>query len=174
MAFGMCLLGATQVDLARIFGVVELTVKNWEKHIPTFHAACERGRAPADAQVMASLYRRTQPYEVTTKKIVWTKGEPKEVSETTHVPADPRAMELWLRLRKPWMGKLAEIPSGPPPPPGDDGEGDPADIIMGRLEGIRGRIIEHQKTDEGVQAVRSQPDGDEPEDDRDDAIDHES
>ncbi len=52
-AYKLCLLGATDVELADFFEVSEDTIYRWKKVRPEFSEAVRRGKANADAEVAA-------------------------------------------------------------------------------------------------------------------------
>ena len=61
-----CLLGATNKELGRVFGVDERTINRWLVTKPEFCQAVKNGRELADAQVARALYLKatgqwTQP-----------------------------------------------------------------------------------------------------------------
>lgn len=90
-----CLLGATDVDLARFFGVTPRTIITWRKAHPEFHEACEDGKARADALVARSLYNNALSGD-TTACIFWLKNRQKhawrdrhEIDHSGKVAVDP-------------------------------------------------------------------------------------
>ena len=54
----LCLLGATDRDLAGCFEVSEGTINRWKRKYPEFAEALKRGKAFADAEVAEALYRK--------------------------------------------------------------------------------------------------------------------
>ena len=54
----LCLLGATDRELARCFEVSEGTINRWKRKHPEFAEALKRGKAFADAEVAEALYRK--------------------------------------------------------------------------------------------------------------------
>jgi hypothetical protein len=95
-----CMLGATNVELARFFGVHEHTVDRWLVEIPTFRKAVERGREGADARVAKALYHRATGYSHKAQKIFNEKGVPLVVDYIEHYPPDTNAAALWLTNRQ--------------------------------------------------------------------------
>jgi hypothetical protein len=115
MAYKLCLLGATDEELGDFFHVDESTVNRWKL---SFHSFCEsinRGKAEADAEVAASLFKRACGYQYTERKAkeVLTRetdedgnevdGEMKVVevvSTVKEVPPDTGAAFIWLKNRR--------------------------------------------------------------------------
>lgn len=110
-AFKLCLLGATDEELANFFNVVVKTIYNWKDEHPAFLQATIDGKEKADAEVAHSLYRSATGHEVTAEKIVKVKDEQGERFEAMrykqYVPADPSAAFKWLanRRRRDWSEK---------------------------------------------------------------------
>lgn len=113
-AFKLCLLGATDADLAAHFGVCRATLTNWKKTYPDFAEALSQGKKQADMEVAASLYQATLDRFITTKQAIKCKEiyydengkrvekERIEIVEVEkHIPADFRSQQFWLRNRNP-------------------------------------------------------------------------
>lgn len=108
-AYRMCLLGATNADLATLFKVSPAILKRWEEEITAFGAALHAGRDEADAAVAFSLYKRALgASHPETKVFCNADGEVTEVNLTKHYPPDTTAATTWLRLRQP--AKWREAP----------------------------------------------------------------
>lgn len=103
----LCLLGATDAELADFFGVTENTIPNWKKAHPEFLGAINEGKAVADANVAERLYERALGYEHAEEKIFQHNGVPVRVDTIKHYPPDTQAASLWLRNRQPdkWRDK---------------------------------------------------------------------
>ena len=69
----LCLLGATNEELATSFNVSVSTIDNWIADIPEFLGAIKEGREQADAKVSKSLYD-TALEGNTTAQIFWLKN----------------------------------------------------------------------------------------------------
>lgn len=69
----LCLLGATDDDLADFFGVVVKTIGRWKHAQPDFVAALRRGKTDADIKVAQSLYDKAMSGD-TTACIFWLKN----------------------------------------------------------------------------------------------------
>ena len=69
----LCLLGATEEELAKFFNVCTSTITNWKNEYPEFLASIKEGREDADAKVAKSLYQ-TALSGNTTAQIFWLKN----------------------------------------------------------------------------------------------------
>lgn len=108
-AYKLCLLGATDVELADIFEVSESTLNLWKHQHPEFSESIKRGKAEADANVAERLYQRAMGYSHEAVKIFMPQGADRPVYApyTEHYPPDTQAVSLWLRNRQPkkWRDK---------------------------------------------------------------------
>lgn len=122
-AFKLCLLGATDEEMADFFGVATSTLYLWKSDITEFSEAIKRGKITADAEVANSLFKRATGYEyreTTFEKI--GPGEDKvEVGEegmesieqdnfkkkvvVKEMAPDVAAQNIWLKNRR---GKVKE------------------------------------------------------------------
>lgn len=59
----LCLLGATDAELADFFEVNEDTIHEWKKVHPEFSESVKKGKLQADANVADRLYQRAMGYE---------------------------------------------------------------------------------------------------------------
>lgn len=101
-AYNMCMLGATDAELATLFKVTPAIVKRWAEAIVAFGAALRAGRHEADAKVAMSLYQRAVgASHPETKVFCNSEGEVTQVNLTKHYPPDTTAATTWLRLRRP-------------------------------------------------------------------------
>lgn len=116
----LCLLGATDKELANFFEVDESTINNWKKGHPTFLESIRAGKTVADMEIVNSLYKSAQDrlipaYQAFKTRNVYfdDKGnrietEKVEVVEVPQaVPANDRAIKFWLNNRQPskWRDK---------------------------------------------------------------------
>lgn len=111
-AYKLCLLGATDKDLADFFLVCEATINNWKNDFPEFLESIVKGKKKADMEVAHSLYQTTQDRIVIEqqafkcKSVTWEDGKrvEKEKVELVDVekviPADFRSQSFWLKNRK--------------------------------------------------------------------------
>jgi hypothetical protein len=112
-----CLLGATNQELAGLFGVSDYCIEDWLRKYPAFAAAVKSGRRPADEDVASALYLKatgkwTQPAVKIVAKIetyIGDDGRPVEVKSehivhyTEHFPPDTAAAFIWLKNRQPGL-----------------------------------------------------------------------
>ena len=116
-ATDLCLLGATNDELAKVFGVDTRTISDWLVTRPEFSHAIKQGRELADAEVSRALYRKatgtwTQPAVKIVAKIETLPDGRQVKSEhivpyTEHFPPDTAAAFIWLKNRRPdlWRDK---------------------------------------------------------------------
>lgn len=99
----LCLLSATDVELAAFFEVSEQTLNTWKKAHPEFLESITHGKVLADANVASRLYERAMGYSHDAVKIVANAvtGDEHIVPFTQHYPPDTQAASLWLRNRQP-------------------------------------------------------------------------
>jgi len=99
-AYKLCLLGATDKELADFFGVTESTLNLWKKEHPEFSESLKNGKEVADANVADRLYKRAMGYEHPEDKIFQYEGEPVIVPTIKHYPPDTTAAIFWLKNRQ--------------------------------------------------------------------------
>ena len=111
-AYKLCLLGATDKDLADFFDVTETTINNWKLEFVEFFESIRKGKKIADMEVANSLYQTTQDRVVfeqvpfKTKNVYWNdegkrvEEEKVEIIEVEKIiPADFRSQQFWLKNR---------------------------------------------------------------------------
>lgn len=101
----LCLLGATDEELADFFGVVPATIYNWQKQHPAFLESIRAGKVIADAEVANSLYKRATGEHIQLEKIMKKDdGTYEAVRYKSYLPGDPTAAYKWLlnRRRQDW------------------------------------------------------------------------
>jgi len=102
-AYDLCLMGATDKQLAEVFEVEEKTINNWKSAHPEFLQSLKDGKAKADANVAKSLYERATGYDdPEAVKIFMPAGADKPVYApyTKHYPPDVTAAIFWLKNRQ--------------------------------------------------------------------------
>ncbi len=99
-AFKLCLLGATDVNLADFFEVSEKTINTWKDVHPEFLQSLKAGKDEADANVGERLYQRAMGYEHAEDKIFMHEGKPVIVPTVKHYPPDTTACIFWLKNRQ--------------------------------------------------------------------------
>lgn len=111
----LCLLGATDADLAAFFGVCERTIQNWKAQFPAFLHSINAGKIIADAEVADSLYRRATGENIIIEKAIkGDDGKYEVMSLKQFVPGDVQAQRLWLlnRAKLHWRDKQEMEHSG--------------------------------------------------------------
>lgn len=103
----LCLLGATNEQMADFFGVTVATIHNWKDANPSFLDAITRGKVIADAEIASALWNRARGYSHKAVKIMMVDKEVVHEEYTEHYPPDTQAASLWLRNRQPalWRDK---------------------------------------------------------------------
>lgn len=117
----LCLLGATDVELAEFFDVSSTTIDNWKSQHPEFLGSIRAGKIQADAEIGSSLYERARGFEwdeaqpIKVKEVLYQDGKrTKEIErvETVMVhkivPPDATSMIFWLKNRRPkeWRDRV--------------------------------------------------------------------
>ncbi len=113
MAYNIALLGATDKDLADVFGVAETTINNWKNVHIEFFEALKKGKTVADSNVAARLYQRAMGFEHDTEEIKVVSNGSNGGSSIERVkvrkiyPPDTVAAIFWLknRQRDKWRDK---------------------------------------------------------------------
>lgn len=106
-AYKICLLGATDADLANFFDVNEDTINEWKKVHPEFSESLKSGKTLADAEIAKSLFHRAKGYEHPDVDIKMFEGQIIVTDLIKHYPPDTTAAIYWLKNRKPkeWRDK---------------------------------------------------------------------
>jgi hypothetical protein len=111
----LCLLGATDKELAEFFEVEESTLNNWKHAHPEFMESIKRGKMQADADVADRLYQRAMGYEHPDVHLSNYQGMVTETPVRKVYAPDPVAAIFWLknRQRTKWRDKVETELSGP-------------------------------------------------------------
>lgn len=106
-AYKLCLLGATDKDMADFFEVTESTLNLWKKNHKEFSESLKSGKILADSVIASKLYHRAKGYDHPEDKIFNDNGSPLVVPTTKHYPPDTTAAIFWLKNRQPrqWRDK---------------------------------------------------------------------
>jgi hypothetical protein len=100
MVFKLCLLGATEKEIAAIFEVDVSTIANWKINHPKFLDAIKNGRKKADAEIADSLYHRALGYEHPSEEVFCNRdGEVTRVPVVKKYAPDPVSAIFWLKNR---------------------------------------------------------------------------
>lgn len=100
----LCERGATDNDLAHMFGVTVMTVWRWRARYPDFADACVVGKEQADERVARAFYQRAVGFYVETEKIFAPSvpgADPVRVKTREYYPPDVTAGQFWLKNRRP-------------------------------------------------------------------------
>lgn len=112
----LALLGLTDEELAKFFGVDVRTMYNWYNEAPAFFQAVQDGKIIADANVAESLYKRATGEHVEIEKIVKNQqtGEHTVLKVKTYIPGEAPAAFNWLKNRRGqnWRDKQEHEHSG--------------------------------------------------------------
>lgn len=90
----------TDEEIAEIFGISHQTFYDWQSAHPEFLEAITAGKAPADAEVAASLYHRARGYSHPDVHVALFEGKAVITPLVKHYPPDTTAASLWLRNRQ--------------------------------------------------------------------------
>lgn len=105
----LCLLGATDDQLADFLEVDVRTIYRWKHDHAEFCDALRAGKEEADARVVRSLYQRAVGYEQDDVKIFMPAGasNPVYAPFTAKIAPDTTAAIFWLKNRNPgeWRDK---------------------------------------------------------------------
>ena len=111
----LCLLGATDREIADFFEVHEATIYRWKLDHPEFCEALKSGKEAADERVERSLFHRAIGYKHDAVKMFQAGGAVITEQYVEHYPPDTTAAIFWLKNRKPkeWRDKVQQELSGP-------------------------------------------------------------
>lgn len=104
----LCLLGATDKELADFFIVDEDTINEWKKQHKEFSESLKEGKDMADAKVAQSLYKRATGYTGPDLDIRVIDGQLIMTPIEKHYPPDTTACIFWLKNRQ--KSKWRDIP----------------------------------------------------------------
>ncbi|MGD9665332.1 MAG: hypothetical protein AB7U34_09040 [Novosphingobium sp.] len=107
-AYKLCLLGATDKDMADFFEVAESTINRWKSGHSEFWESIKRGKSVADANVAHALYQRAIGCSHPDVHVSNFQGEITVTELTKHYPPDTGAAFIWLKNRQPhkWRDKV--------------------------------------------------------------------
>lgn len=101
----LCVLGVTDEEIAKYFGVCKDTINNWKKEHPKFFDSMQEGKMEADADVAMSTYKSaTGGHYVEEEKVVGVEVR----NLRRQIPPDVAAQRMWLFNRRPkeWKNKI--------------------------------------------------------------------
>jgi hypothetical protein len=96
----LCLLGATDEQLADHFEVALSTISGWKNEHPEFLEALKAGKEEADARVAERLFQRAMGYEHDEVDIRVVSGEIVQTPIRKYYPPDTTAGIFWLKNRQ--------------------------------------------------------------------------
>jgi hypothetical protein len=104
----LCLLGATDKELADFFEVEEKTINNWKLAHKEFLQSIKAGKVIANANVADRLYQRALGYSHPEVHISNFQGVITQTPITKHYPPDPTSAIFFLKNREKdkWREKL--------------------------------------------------------------------
>lgn len=109
----LCMLGATDAEMADFFGISVRTLYRWKTESESFCQALNIGKEHADARVKRSLYMRATGYDFTEQQAFKVKVSQHEekvevVDVDRHMPPDTTAAIFWLKNRDPrnWRDRV--------------------------------------------------------------------
>lgn len=101
MVFKLCLLGATDKEIADAFDIAESTLNLWKLEHPDFSESIKKGKVDADANVANSLYKRAKGFVRVTKVVKKDDNDNLiELDNEQYFPPDPTSMIYWLKNRR--------------------------------------------------------------------------
>lgn len=113
----LCLLGATDEEIASFFDVEVRTIYRWKLDHDEFCQALKVGKAEADDRVERSLYQKAIGYRQQAIKIFMPAGkdDPVYAPYVEHMAPDTTAAIFWLKNRRSqdWRDKQDHEHSGP-------------------------------------------------------------
>jgi hypothetical protein len=112
----LCLLGATDKELADFFGIKEKTLNLWKKAYPEFLQALKDGKDLADSKVATRLFQRAMGFEHDSEEIKVVSDGMGLGSSVVRVPVrkiyppDTVAAIFWLknRQRGKWSDRIEQ------------------------------------------------------------------
>lgn len=97
----LCLLGATDRELADFFNVAESTINLWKLKHSEFSESLKSGKEAADERVERSLFHRAIGYKHDAVKMFQAGGAVLTEPYVEHYPPDTTAAIFWLKNRRP-------------------------------------------------------------------------
>jgi hypothetical protein len=138
----LCLLGATDEEIARIWNVGERTINDWKKSQPGFAEAMAIGKDAADAKVAAALFKRAIGCSTPDVHISSYEGNITKTRLVRHYPPDVQACTQWLHNRR-----MANWRRQPDPADGSDDPPPPSKVVIEVVDGRKpGRNAKPEST----------------------------
>ena len=99
-AYKLCLIGATDAQLANFFEVNPDTIYEWKKVHEEFSESLKRGKSVADGVIAESLFKRAKGYSHKAVHISNYQGEITQTDIIKEYPPDTTACIFWLKNRQ--------------------------------------------------------------------------
>lgn len=101
----LCLLWATDIDIANFFSIDEATVNRWKKKYPTFWESLKEGKEVADIHIVNSLYNRAKGMKLNKQAVIKVKvskdeEEDRVIDYVEEIAPDPISLKFWLTNRR--------------------------------------------------------------------------
>lgn len=109
--YKLCLLNATDKQIADYFDVTEATINNWKVGHPKFFESIKDGKIRADTEVAKSLHSRAVGCSVPEDRVFHNPSAKRKkdriiiVKGRKHFPPDTAAAFIWLKNRQGWTDK---------------------------------------------------------------------
>ena len=87
-AMSLCLLGATDQEMADFFSVSEQTINTWKGKHPSFLESIRKGKIEADANVAVRLYEKAMDSDFQSMALWLKNRRPNDWRETRHIKVD--------------------------------------------------------------------------------------
>jgi hypothetical protein len=113
----LCLLGATDEEIAGIINISISTLNLWKLEHPKFSESMQEGKSQADSNVAERLYQRAMGFEAPETITATNQGVITDMKTITkHHPPDTQAIKFWLtnRQSKKWRDKTEVEQTGNP------------------------------------------------------------
>lgn len=162
IAYNMCLLGATDEQLAQVFEVSSRTINKWKTQFDDFRSAIRRGRTLEDGEIVAALAKTAKGYTHPEEKIFQYKGEVIRAKTRKRYAPDTQAAIFLLGVRQ----SMAKLKAQDPPKDDSQGSGDlPSSIDLSKLGPDTLKMIyadliraQHKETGQAQEAVGPESD----------------
>jgi hypothetical protein len=99
-AYEMALLGLSDTEMARIWGVTEATIAMWKRTKPDFAERIKEGRSKPDREVAKAFYKMCIGYDYYEEEVVSYKGVVQVITVKKHMPPDKWAAFKWLSVHQ--------------------------------------------------------------------------
>ena len=141
LARDLCRNGRTNKQVADELGIGTRTFDRWRNKYPEFKMATESGKAVADDQVEASLFKRALGYDYEEIETIEGERSRRKITKRKHMPGDVTAQIFWLkhRRRQQWGDRQSDL---------DENEQTKIDELLKRMEGEADAILQPQAGEE--------------------------